>query len=156
MANAPKKTLISRAKSNTNESIIHYLTSYRLQRFHDFRLVWPAQTARCRPEFKGLASDSHHLTVLGHSIVRVLFHDSCQPHRIHHQRRPIQLDTAESHPRSHFTHRVHHHRHHGVQNRDFPLEPHRFFPFHHISGVFCVQKMKKQLPRNGKSMIFAV
>ena len=123
------------------ERIIYRSATDCLQCFHDFRMVRTAQINRCRAVFKRLAPCLGHPTLLVCRVVRVLIHDSCQPHRCSHQRGTIQPYPTESHTRSRVTHRVHHHRHHGFQDRDIPLEPHRFIHIYRACRVFCLQKV---------------
>ena len=98
-------------------------SSLLFQHLYDVRLVRQPQTQRNAHQHR-LAADSRDSRFVGHRAPGVQFHDSRKQHREPYQRRAIQPDAAENHPRSYFSHGVHDDCRHGVPHGNAPVESH--------------------------------
>ncbi len=112
-------------------------SSLLFQHLHDVCLVRQPQTQRNAHQHR-LAADSRDSRFVGHRAPGVQFHDSREQHREPHQRRAIQPDAAENHPRSDFTHGVHDDCSDRIPYGNAPVESHCRILVHHRRSFLCI------------------
>ena len=78
---------------------------------------------------------------LEHCIVRIQFHGTGQPHRLHRQRRPIQSVATKSHPGVYFSDGFHGDYDTGFQKRNLYGQPPHWILLPGISRLFYIQEI---------------
>ena len=98
-------------------------TADYFERIHDFCLVRQSEASgHGRDEI--LATDSYHFAILGHRFLRILRHDTGQPHRLPRERRPLLAVSAQDYSGGYLADGFHRDSHADFSGRKAPLEPH--------------------------------